>query len=160
MMDAKKLSWQRSRFFPFLKKSQKRYKHIAVIGIGANIGDAKRRFDRVFRYFLNSSCLYIKETSPILKNPPFGYLEQNDFLNAVMIVQTSLSPNELLRFLQHTEKIFKRQRSFKNAPRTLDLDIIFFDSIKIMQNRLIIPHPKWSERISVVLPLLTLKEKF
>ncbi len=155
-MQNQNLSWQKSRFFPFSKKSKKPYKHTAVIGIGGNIGDVKRRFDRVFRYFLNSSFLHVKKTSPILKNPPFGFLEQDDFLNAVMVVQTSLKPDELLRFLQHTEKIFKREKSFKNAPRTLDLDIIFFDSVKIVKNNLIIPHPKWNERESVILPLLSL----
>ena len=158
-MNVESLNWQKSRFFPFSKKSKKPYKHIAVIGIGGNVGDVKKRFDRVFRYFLNNTLLHVKETSPILKNPPFGFLEQDDFLNAIMVIQTSLNPSALLKFLQHTEKIFKRERSFKNAPRSLDLDIIFFDSVKIKQDRVIIPHPKWNERESVILPLLTLKGK-
>ncbi|MDR0467787.1 MAG: 2-amino-4-hydroxy-6-hydroxymethyldihydropteridine diphosphokinase [Campylobacteraceae bacterium] len=158
-MNVESLNWQKSRFFPFFKTSKKPYKHIAVIGIGGNVGDVKKRFDRVFRYFLNNALLHVKETSPILKNPPFGFLEQDDFLNAIMVIQTSLNPSTLLNFLQHTEKIFKRERSFKNAPRSLDLDIIFFDSMKIKQDRVIIPHPKWNERESVILPLLTLKGK-
>jgi 2-amino-4-hydroxy-6-hydroxymethyldihydropteridine diphosphokinase len=152
--DAKNvLRWHKTKFFPILKTSRDEFKPTAFIGVGGNVGDTKKRFDRLFRYFLNSPLLYVRKTSPILQNPPFGYLDQEDFFNAVMIVQTSLSAQKLLKFLLHAEKIFGRKRSFKNAPRTLDLDIIFFDTAKVMQKNIIIPHPKWQERLSVLLPL-------
>ncbi len=99
------------------------------------------------------------KTSAILQNPPFGFLEQDDFFNAIIVFKTSLGPKAFLKFLLHVEKIFGRKRSFKNAPRTLDLDIIFFDDIKYSQKNLEIPHPSWSKRDSVVLPLLSMKEK-
>jgi 2-amino-4-hydroxy-6-hydroxymethyldihydropteridine diphosphokinase len=150
------LCWHRTKFFPISKGKNERFKHTAFIGIGGNVGDVKKRFDRVFRYFASSSLIYINKTSPILQNPPFGYADQNDFFNAVIVTQTSLSAQGLLKFLLHTEKIFGRERSFKNAPRTLDLDIIFFDTAKFMQKNIIIPHPKWQERISVLLPLFIL----
>lgn len=156
-MQEKNLSWQKSRFFP-CKKSKRAYKHTAIVGIGGNVGDVKKRFDRVFEYLQNFAFVYVEETSPVLKNPPFGYLEQEDFLNAIMVVQTSLNPVNFLNFLQHVERVFGRKRSFKNAPRTLDLDIIFYDSIKIRQRRLTIPHPEWDKRDSVVLPLLSLQK--
>ncbi len=76
-----------------------------------------------------------------------------------MVIRTSLSPKAFLKFLLHVEKIFGRKRSFKNAPRTLDLDIIFFEDIKINDKTLNIPHSSWSKRESVVLPLLNLKRK-
>ena len=63
----------------------------------------------------------------------------------------------MLKVLLHVEKVFGRKRSFKNAPRTLDLDIIFFDNQTIKQKDLIIPHPKWEERLSVKVPLSELK---
>jgi 2-amino-4-hydroxy-6-hydroxymethyldihydropteridine diphosphokinase len=150
---ARFLRWHKSRFFPVVKAKKQEFKHTALIGVGGNMGDVKKRFDRLFRYFANSSLLYVRKTSPILQNPPFGYLEQDDFFNAVMVIQTSLNAQKLLKFLLHTEKIFGRKRSFKNAPRTLDLDIIFFDTAKFMQKDIIIPHPKWQERLSVLLPL-------
>ncbi|MDR0407908.1 MAG: 2-amino-4-hydroxy-6-hydroxymethyldihydropteridine diphosphokinase [Campylobacteraceae bacterium] len=153
------LHWHKTKFFPILKTPRDGFKHTAFIGIGGNVGDVKKSFGRLFRYFLNSSLIYVIETSPILQNPPFGYLKQDDFLNAIMVVQTSLSPQKLLKFLLHTENIFGRKRSFKNAPRTLDLDIIFFDTAKFMQKNIIIPHPKWQERLSVLLPLSMLKKR-
>lgn len=141
------------RFYPYCKRSKKTYKHKALIGLGGNVGNMQKRFKRVYRYLLDRADIHVSQTSPILKNPPFGYLEQNDFYNAVMLVETSLSPRELLKLLLHTEKIFKRKRSFKNAPRTLDLDIIFFDSKHYRDRHLTIPHPCWSQRESVVIPL-------
>jgi len=89
----------------------------------------------------------------MLKNPPFGYVDQDDFLNSIITVSTSMSPNETLRFLLHTEKRFGRKRSFANAPRTLDLDILFFDDLKIDRPHLKIPHPQWCERESVLIPM-------
>ncbi|MDR2100171.1 MAG: 2-amino-4-hydroxy-6-hydroxymethyldihydropteridine diphosphokinase [Campylobacteraceae bacterium] len=147
------LKWHKTRFFPASKLAEGEFKHTALIGIGGNVGDVKKRFVALFRYFASCSLLHVSKTSPILQNPAFGYLEQNDFFNAVMVVQTSLSVQKLLKFLLHAEKIFGRVRSFKNAPRTLDLDIIFFDTAKFMQKDIIIPHPKWQERLSVLLPL-------
>ncbi|MDR1461087.1 MAG: 2-amino-4-hydroxy-6-hydroxymethyldihydropteridine diphosphokinase [Campylobacteraceae bacterium] len=154
--DKQVLRWHKTKFFPISKIQKDEFKHTAFIGIGGNVGDTKKRFDRLYRYFLNSSLVHVSKTSPILQNPPFGYSKQDDFFNAMMIVQTSLNSQKLLKFLLHAEKIFGRKRSFKNAPRTLDLDIIFFDTAKFMQKNIIIPHPKWQERLSVLLPLLML----
>ncbi|MDR1976698.1 MAG: 2-amino-4-hydroxy-6-hydroxymethyldihydropteridine diphosphokinase [Campylobacteraceae bacterium] len=153
------LVWHRARFFPILKPKKEEFKHTALIGIGGNVGNVKKRFTRLFRFLLDSRLVYIYETSPILQNPPFGYDAQDDFYNALIAVQTSLSAQRLLRFLLHTEKVFGRKRSFKNAPRTLDLDIIFFDTAKFEQKDIIIPHPKWQERLSVLLPLSKLKKR-
>ncbi len=147
------------RFFPLTISENRSYKHSAVVGIGGNQGDVRERFKRLYMYFLRSSLVSVSETSPIFKNPPFGYLEQSDFYNAVMVIRTSLKPKAFLKFLLHTERIFGRKRSFKNAPRTLDLDLIFFDDIKMRSKRLTLPHPYWSARESVVLPLLNLKRK-
>jgi 2-amino-4-hydroxy-6-hydroxymethyldihydropteridine diphosphokinase len=135
------------------------YKYVAVIGIGGNEGDVRKRFRNLYMYLERNKLVSISETSPILQNPPFGYLEQDDFYNAVMVVRTSLSPRALLKFLLHVEKIFGRKRSFKNAPRTLDLDLIFYEDIKIKSEYLSVPHPMWRQRESVVLPLLKLKRK-
>lgn len=147
------------RFFPICKSKTNRFKNKVVVGIGGNEGDVKKRFKHLYLYFQRSSLVYIEETSPILKNPPFGYLEQDDFYNAIMVIKTSLAPRAFLKFLLHVEKIFKRKRSFKNAPRTLDLDIIFFNNIKLNTRELQIPHRYWYKRDSVVLPLLKLKRK-
>ncbi|RLA71034.1 MAG: 2-amino-4-hydroxy-6-hydroxymethyldihydropteridine diphosphokinase [Epsilonproteobacteria bacterium] len=129
------------------------FTHRVTVGIGGNIGDVARRFNHLQLYLQRDPRFKIIETAPILKNPPFGYLEQDDFLNSVIVMKTPLNPYEVLRFLLRTEKHFGRKRSFANAPRTLDLDIIFFDNVKINTPTLQLPHPHWSERESVVIPM-------
>lgn len=101
----------------------------------------------------NNPRISLKATSPILKNPPFGFLDQPDFYNGVIAFETNMSPRELLRYGLYLEKRMKRERTFKNAPRTLDIDIIFFNDLKIEEKDLVIPHPFWSERESVVKPM-------
>jgi len=148
---------ERIRFFPTCKRAKPHFSHRAVIGLGGNQGDVKKRFVKLYRIFLNDSRFYIQKSSMVFQNPPFGYLDQPDFYNAIIVLQTSLRAKALLKVLLHVEHIFGRVRLFKNGPRTLDLDIIFFDNQKIIQPNLIVPHPKWSERASVIVPLFTLK---
>ncbi|AZV47044.1 2-amino-4-hydroxy-6-hydroxymethyldihydropteridine diphosphokinase [Nautilia sp. PV-1] len=139
-------------FFPAkIKKSRK--KNAALIGIGCNLGNCIRRFKKLYIFLRQHPKIDIVQTSIIYKNPPFGYLNQPDFYNSVMVIKTDFSPCELLRFLLYTEKKFGRKRSFKNAPRTLDLDIILYNNVKINKKRLILPHPYYKKRDSVLVPL-------
>ena len=139
--------------FPYNKTSQSRFRHTALIGIGGNVGDTLRRFEKLWWYLARLPMIDIEATSPILKNPPFGYAEQPDFDNAVMRITTDLSPKALLRLMQRIERHFGRRRSFKNAPRTLDADILFYDDRTVRTETLSIPHPHWSERESVLIPM-------
>jgi 2-amino-4-hydroxy-6-hydroxymethyldihydropteridine diphosphokinase len=145
----------KSNFYPNRYKSSN-LRFNVLIGIGANVGNCTRRFKKLYLYLQKFPKIDIVKTSLILKNPPFGYLQQNDFYNLLIHIKTNLYPNELLKTLQHIEKHFKRKRVFKNSPRTLDLDIIFFETKKIYNNRLIIPHYDWKNRSSVLIPLLLL----
>lgn len=148
---------ERISFFPFLRNTNSAFKHTVVVGVGGNEGDVKKRFVALFRLLQRDRRFWIVETSPILQNPAFGYTQQKDFYNAVMVMQTSLHVRTVLKVLLHVEKLFGRTRSFKNAPRTLDLDIIFFDNLKRNQKHVTLPHPHWAERFSVVIPLVLLK---
>ena len=147
----------RNSFYPFHKKYSK-FAHKALIGIGCNVGNCSRRFKKLFLFLKSHPKIDIIDTSYLYKNPPFGYLDQDDFINTVMLISTSFSPMELLNFLLYTEKKFNRKRSFKNAPRTLDLDIIMYENIKINNKRLNLPHPFFKERDSVLLPLYLLRK--
>ncbi len=138
-----------------LAPSSKR--HEALIGIGGNVGHVRRRFKQLLHYLRSFPAIDVVATSPVLQNPPFGYLDQADFFNAVLIIRTNLEPLPLLRTLLHIEKRFGRRRSFPNAPRTLDLDIIFFESKKLYNKQLTIPHPHWKERESVLIPMSHLR---
>ena len=148
---------ERCTFFPKVSSSSHPFKHTAVIGLGGNQGDVKKRFTRLYRKLINDRRFGLRESSRVFKNPPFGYHEQPDFYNAILVVHTSLDAKALLKVLLHLEAIFGRVRMFKNGPRTLDLDIIFFDNQTINRPNIIVPHPRWSERASVIVPLLTLK---
>lgn len=142
--------------YPYL--SPKRLgKREAILGIGGNIGDVIRRFEHLFTFFNRSALIHIKETSPILKNPPFGYMDQEDFYNALIRIETDLTPKALLRYILKVEKRFGRKRLFKDGPRTLDIDIIFYENRSEKDEKLTIPHPHWFERDSVLIPLSYLK---
>lgn len=143
-----------------MKKSSSRpYKYEAIVGFGGNKGDVIKRFRQVLRVWLDDRRLKVVESSPILENPPFGYIYQAKFFNGVVKVKTSLDAKSFLRLLMHTEKRFKRERSFKNAPRTLDLDIITFSRFEQVSERLTIPHPSWGERVSVLAPLAWMERR-
>jgi 2-amino-4-hydroxy-6-hydroxymethyldihydropteridine diphosphokinase len=130
-----------------------------LLGIGGNIGNVVRRFERLLAYLDRSSLVQVLETAPILKNPPFGYTEQGDFYNSLLLVETQLTAKMLLRYVLGVEKIFGRKRSFKDAPRTLDIDIIFYENVKMETQNLTLPHPGWKHRDSVLIPLSHLKGK-
>jgi len=144
---------------PGVPRDTANQRHRAIIGVGGNVGDVLRRFEHLFWYLKESKRVTLLESAPILRNPPFGYLDQADFYNTIIVLETSLTPGQLLRFLLHTEKRFGRKRSIKDGPRTLDLDIIFYDKITIDSKRLKIPHPDWMNRKSVLIPLMYLKGK-
>ncbi len=133
-------------------------RHRAIVGIGGNIGDVADRFARVVDYLNHGGVARVLATSPLLKNPPFGYSDQPDFLNGVMVVETALSAHSLMRYLLWVEKRFGRKRVFRNGPRTVDLDIIFYDELCIRTRRLVLPHPHFHERDSVMIPLKLLKD--
>lgn len=137
---------------------QKRKKYQATIGIGGNVGNVKRRFEHLIHLLKRDSKLALHQSSPILRNPPFGFKDQDDFYNAVLVVSTNLNARALLRHLLAIENRFGRKRSFKNAPRTLDLDMLFYDDLVLNHKDLTLPHPRWHERDSVRIPLAYLRK--
>jgi len=139
--------------FSYVSKQAHKHRYETTVGIGGNLGDVKRRFNHLFIELKKDKRVSLVRTALILKNPPFGYVEQDDFLNSIIILRTSMTPHKFLNYLQHLEKKFGRKRSFKNAPRTLDLDMIFFNNRVINTPTLTLPHPFWSVRESVVIPL-------
>lgn len=142
----------RSRRFP-MQGHGSPLRHDAVIGIGGNVGDVFRRFHRLLEHLRRNRFIDVVATSPILQNPPFGHTDQEDFLNAVIVIRTSLLPRALMRELLRIEKRFGRIRTFPNAPRTLDLDILFYEDRVVNSATVTIPHPHWHERPSVLIPL-------
>lgn len=131
----------------------------ALLGIGGNIGDVMRRFEHLFWYFQRSTFVHIIETAPIFKNPPFGYTQQDDFYNSLILVETRLGPHALLSYVLRVERYFGRKRSFQDAPRTLDIDIIFYENVSMETDNLTLPHPEWMKRSSVLVPMSHMKNR-
>jgi len=140
-------------FYPFVSKKRKKRRYFVALGAGGNIGNVKLNFKKLFLILKRNRNISILASSPILKNPPVGYKNQPDFLNAVILISASIKPTKMLKFLQKIEKQFHRKRSFKNAPRTLDLDILYYKNIRVNMPYLKLPHPEMSKRIFVMLPL-------
>jgi len=144
-----------TQHFPHVSQCRGGYK--TYLGIGGNIGNVLRRFEHLFWFLKRSKFVHIVQTAPIVKNPPFGYTKQDDFLNTIIVVETFLAPEALLRYLQRVERHFGRRRSFKDAPRTLDIDILFYENVKMKSKRLTLPHPGSHKRPSVLIPLRYMK---
>jgi len=141
----------------YISNKESSHRYIATVGIGGNVGDVKRRFERLYFLLRKEKRVTLLNTSLILKNPPFGFADQDDFFNSIALLKTSMQPKFFLDYLMRVEKRFARKRSFANAPRTLDLDIIFFDKRVIKTQKLQIPHAKWFERESVLIPLMDIQ---
>ena len=156
-MNIQRLTLTKMKHYPFFAGECSTGKHNVLLGIGGNMGDVPRRFEYLYYFLLKSPFVTVVETSPILRNPPFGYLEQDDFYNAVIHIQTMLMPRALLDYLLRVEKRFGRKRNFENGPRTLDIDMIFYDNREIDTDRLTLPHPHWRKRDSVLIPLAQMK---
>ncbi|MDO5046021.1 2-amino-4-hydroxy-6-hydroxymethyldihydropteridine diphosphokinase [Campylobacter sp.] len=149
--------FEKSVFFPRVLNFKPYFKNVAILGLGGNVGDVKSRFDRFYRTLQNDKRLNIVESSEILVNEAFGFKEQADFYNAVVLIQTGLSARKLLKVTANLERRFGRIRSFKNAPRTLDIDILYFSGANRNDAKLTLPHVGAKSRYSVILPLGLMK---
>lgn len=124
-----------------------------VLSFGSNMGNRVRNIEKAL-YLLKKFNIYPKRFSSFYLTQPVGFVFQPSFINAVGIFQTNLSPQEVLKIIKKIESKFYRLRVFKNAPRLLDIDILFYNSEIINEENLKIPHPQILKRNFVLLPLL------
>lgn len=124
---------------------------VSVIALGSNMGDSVQILKDAIND-LKEHCTVLK-CSSFYRTKPVGYLQQDDFINAVVCAQTELGPYELLDFLHRTEARHNRVRVFRNGPRTLDLDIISYGDLVQDDARLTLPHTRMQERAFVLVPL-------
>jgi 2-amino-4-hydroxy-6-hydroxymethyldihydropteridine diphosphokinase len=130
-------------------------REIALIGLGANLGDARATVLLALGRLQDLPDTTLVAVSSIHRTKPWEATGP-DFYNAVAKVQTSLAPQRLLEVLQSIEQEFGRKRPFKNAPRTLDLDLLVQGNHRLNTPVLTVPHPRMHERAFVLLPLLEL----
>ena len=126
----------------------------AYVGIGANLDDPAARVRDAFVELAALPGTRLVRRSSLYRTQPQGYAAQPDFVNAVAALDTELAPAELLDRLQAIETKAGRRRSFPNAPRTLDLDLLLYDAQRIDQPGLVVPHPRMHERAFVLVPLV------
>lgn len=128
--------------------------HQVFIALGSNLGDRQANLQEAIRK-IQPEVVPI-ECSPIYETPPWGYEPQANFLNQVIRAETDLDPQALLAHLKKTEIDLGREATFRNGPRLIDLDILFFDQVIIQSPPLVIPHPALQERAFVLVPLADL----
>jgi len=126
----------------------------AFIALGSNLDDPAAQLRSAAGSLAALPQTSVARTSSLYRSPPVGYLEQPDFVNAVVMLVTRLAPRELLERLLAIERVHGRTREFPNAPRRLDLDIALYGDRVIREPDLIIPHPRLCERAFVLVPLM------
>ncbi len=123
----------------------------AYIGLGSNLGDRMAMLRMAIQRL--ETLGRIARVSSLYETEPVGFLEQPSFLNAVVALDTTLAPADLLGALLGIERDLGRMRSFPNAPRTLDLDLLLVDDAILDTPELTLPHPRLHERAFVLAPL-------
>lgn len=128
----------------------------AYLGLGTNMGDRLE--------YLNLACILLSEheninilnKSKIYETKAWGYTDQADFLNMCLEIETVLNEFQLLELCAQVEQKLNRERIIRWGPRTIDVDILFFNDIILNNEKLSIPHPRISERAFVLIPLMDL----
>lgn len=125
---------------------------LACVALGANLGDAKGAVQNAIASLRQLPQTRLMKCSSLYRTAPFE-AQGPDFINAVVLLHTQLDPLVLLHALQSLETLQGRARPYKNAPRTLDLDVIFYGDLQMISAELTLPHPRWHERAFVLHPL-------
>ncbi len=125
----------------------------AFVALGANLGDPAQQVRQGLADLAHLPQTRLMRHSCLYRSKPMGYLQQPDFINAVAALQTKLTPRKLLDRLLEIETRHGRTRDFKNAPRTLDLDLLLYDGLVMHAPGLSLPHPRMGERAFVLAPL-------
>ena len=126
----------------------------AYVGLGANLEEPRRQLERALLELDRLPQTRLVRRSSFYRSAPIGFTDQPDFVNAVAELQTGLAPEPLLVELQVLEARHGRLRSFANAPRTLDLDLLLFGETVLNTPALTLPHPRMHERAFVLMPLV------
>ena len=129
--------------------------HMVYLGLGTNLGDKQKNLNDAIR-MLGNQVGEVEKVSSVIETEPEGFKSDNLFLNAVVKVRTALSPFEILDITQDVEKSLGRKEKASNGiyhDRVIDIDILLYDDINISTPRLVIPHPRMTQREFVMIPL-------
>jgi 2-amino-4-hydroxy-6-hydroxymethyldihydropteridine diphosphokinase len=131
----------------------------ALLGFGGNVGDVRTTLDRAVDAFCDGSEVQLLARSSQYRTPPWGIEDQPAFVNLCIAVETALLPRALLARAHATERAFGRDRAHEQrwGPRTLDIDLLTYDSLAVQEPELILPHPRMLERAFVLVPLVEIR---
>ena len=134
--------------------------HEAYIAVGSNMGDSREHIAKALGQLEKHKDIQVTKVSGLLETLPYGGVEQDNFVNGMFEIRTLLTPEELLRELHKIEASEGRERKIHWGPRTLDLDIIFYDDLIYSSEDLVIPHVDMENRYFVLKPLSELAPNF
>lgn len=129
--------------------------HRAYLSLGSNMGDREGYLSSAMEALQANPLIEVKKNSGWIVTEPYGGVEQEDFLNGVAEIETLLSPWQLLDALHEMENEAGRVRTLRWGPRTLDLDILFYDKVIMESEALTIPHPDLENRRFVLEPMVS-----
>ena len=122
------------------------------LGLGSNVGVREDNLRQALK-FLTGHGSSVQQQSPVYETDPVGYADQPPFLNCVCQVETDLSPEDILSTIKSIEDAVGRTPTFRNGPREIDIDILFYGDVVLEIEGLTIPHPRIAERAFVLVPL-------
>lgn len=126
----------------------------AVFALGSNLGEREKNIDNAIDFINNIPGTKILRTSSIYETQPFGVPdEQNNYLNCCVLLQTELKSEMILGAALGIESAMGRRRTYKNAARIIDIDLLLYDDLKINDDHIMVPHPRMCERAFVMIPL-------
>lgn len=134
--------------------------HRVFIALGSNLGNKRENIERGLRLLKSDDSVRILKVSELMETEPYGYTEQDSFLNGAAEIETTLEPLELLSLLKETEDACGRKKTVRWGPRTLDIDIIFYDDLITDSPKLTIPHREMHLRDFVKIPLCQIAPDF
>ncbi len=128
------------------------------LGLGSNIEPKVEYLKKAAQKLAAEPEIILEKTSSLYLTKAYGYQDQADFINSVVYLKTSLKPEKLLKTVLKIESDLGRVRSKKWGPRTIDIDILFYNNLKYESQDLIIPHPEIKKRAFVLIPLIEIAE--
>ena len=133
-------------------------KHTAYIAVGSNIGNPLKNCTEAIHKISKNDYIKIISKSSFYQTSPIGHIKQEYFVNSVVKINTSLTPESLLPYLLNIETEMGRIRKEKWGPRVIDLDLLFYDSLILNKEAITIPHPELQKRNFVLKPLCEIAE--
>jgi 2-amino-4-hydroxy-6-hydroxymethyldihydropteridine diphosphokinase len=128
-------------------------RHLAYLALGSNVGDRLGHLRKAVELLASTPGISVLRVDGVYETEPLGVRDQPWFLNSVVEVSTTLSPDDLLSAVKAVERSIGRTVTYRWGPREIDVDILLYEGVQISSERLTVPHPRMGERLFVLLPL-------